>query len=197
MLDWLSLSTYAMIMSITPGPNNVMLMASGARFGFRRTVPHLIGIAAGVVIQTVLACSGLAIAFQQMPGARRWLTYVGVGYMVWLAVKLLRSGKAANRQVAKPLSTLQALMFQAVNPKAWVMTLTTALVFTPKTGNLAVGIAVLALFFIVIAAPCFSLWAACGSALRSWLDVGRRRSLFNGLMAASLAATAASMLWSA
>jgi threonine/homoserine/homoserine lactone efflux protein len=88
-------------------------------------------------------------------------------------------------------------MFQAVNPKAWVMTLTTALVFTPKTGNLAVGIAVLALFFIVIAAPCFSLWAACGSALRSWLDVGRRRSLFNGLMAASLAATAASMLWSA
>ncbi|CAN5342386.1 LysE family translocator [soil metagenome] len=197
MLDWLALSTYTMVMSITPGPNNVMLMASGARFGFRRTVPHLLGITLGVTTQTVLACAGLAVAFDELPGARHWLTIVGVAYMIWLAFRLLGAGSAATRHAARPMTAWQALLFQAVNPKAWVMTLTTALVFMPKSGSAVLGVAALALVFVLVNIPCISLWAACGSALRSWLDVGRRRIMFNVVMAASLAATAASMIGSA
>jgi arginine exporter protein ArgO len=92
MIDWLALGIYTLVMSITPGPNNIMLLASGARFGFRRTLPHLLGVSAGFTAQTVAVCAGLSAVTERLPGLQAWLTWAGVGFMAWLAYKLLRSG---------------------------------------------------------------------------------------------------------
>ena len=121
MIDWLALGIYTLVMSITPGPNNIMLLASGARFGFRRTLPHLLGVSAGFTAQTVAVCAGLGLVTERLPGLQAWLTWAGVGFMAWLAYKLLRSGPAGSVHAARPLSTLEAALFQLINPKAWVI----------------------------------------------------------------------------
>jgi len=194
MIDWLGLGIYTLVMSITPGPNNIMLLASGARFGFRRTLPHLMGVTAGFTLQTVAVCAGLGFVIERLPGAQAWLTWAGVAFMVWLAWKLLRSGPAESTDAARPLSTIEAVLFQAINPKAWVIALTTASVFMPKSGDLELALAGITLVLAGINLPCIAVWAVGGSALRAWLEDDRRRALFNATMAVLLAATAVSML---
>jgi threonine/homoserine/homoserine lactone efflux protein len=196
-IDWIALSTYTFVMSITPGPNNIMLLASGARFGIRRTLPHLAGVTAGFTAQTVAVCAGLGVVVEWLPGMHAGLTWAGVAFMAWLSVRLLRSGppaEAATGGSARPLSFIQAVLFQAINPKAWVIALTTASVFMPKSGDLIVALAGITLVLIGINLPCVGAWAVGGSALRGWLADGRRRLAFNVTMAVLLAATAIGML---
>ena len=194
MIDWLALGIYTLVMSITPGPNNIMLLTSGARFGFRRTLPHLLGVNVGFTAQTVAVCAGLGIVIEQLPGLQVWLTWAGVGFMAWLAFKLLRSGPAGSAESARPLSLIEAALFQMVNPKAWVIALTTASVFMPKSGDLALALVGVTLVLFAINLPCIAAWAVGGSALRTWLADDRRRMVFNVTMAILLAATAVSML---
>lgn len=195
MLDWLALATYTFVMSITPGPNNVMVMASGANFGFRRTVPHVLGIAIGFSAQVVAVCSGLGTALARHPEVHRVLTWVGLAYMVYLAWRMLRAGRiAGGSSSARPMALWEGVLFQLVNPKAWVMALTTAVVFMPASGDIPKALATIAVVLMLVNIPCVSLWAACGSALRNWLEQGRRRTAFNTLMAALLAVTALAML---
>jgi threonine/homoserine/homoserine lactone efflux protein len=193
MIDWIALSTYTFVMSITPGPNNIMLLASGARFGIRRTLPHLAGVSAGFTAQTVAVCAGLGVVADWLPGVQAWLTWAGVAFMAWLSVRLLRSGppaEAAATAAAQPLSFIEAVLFQAINPKAWVIALTTASVFMPKSGDLVLALAGITLVLIAINLPCIGAWAVGGSALRGWLADERRRLAFNVTMAVLLAATA-------
>ena len=194
MIDWHALGIYTLVMSITPGPNNIMLLASGARFGFRRTLPHLLGVSAGFTAQTVAVCAGLGAVMELLPGMQLWLTWAGVGFMAWLAYKLLRSGPAAAAHAARPLSTLEAALFQLVNPKAWVIAVTTASVFMPKSGDLALALVGVTLVLVGVNLPCITVWAVGGGALRTWLEDDRRRAVFNVTMAVLLAATALSML---
>lgn len=194
MVDWIALSTYTLVMSITPGPNNIMLLASGARFGIRRTLPHLVGVTAGFTAQTVAVCAGLGVVTERLPGIQDWLVWAGVGFMVWLAFRLLRSGPAGDADVARPLSFVEAVLFQAVNPKAWVIALTTGSVFMPKSGNALFALAGMTVVLAGINLPCVGAWAVGGSALRGWLADARRRMLFNATMAVLLAATAIGML---
>lgn len=196
MIDWIALSTYTFVMSITPGPNNIMLLASGARFGIRRTLPHLTGVSVGFTAQTVAVCAGLGVVTDWLPGIQAWLTWAGVAFMAWLSVRLLRSDppEAATPASAQPLSFIEAVLFQAVNPKAWVIALTTASVFMPKSGDLVLALAGITLVLIGINLPCIGAWAVGGSALRGWLADERRRLAFNVTMAVLLAATALGML---
>ncbi len=194
MHDWLALATYTLVMSITPGPNNVMVMASGANFGFRRTLPHVLGIGFGFTAQVVSVCSGLGAALAQHPQVHAVLAWVGVAYMIFLAWRMLKAGRVATAHSARPLSAWEAVLFQLVNPKAWVMALTTALVFMPKTGDLLPALLGIGLVLLVVNLPCVSLWAAFGSMLRVWLEQGRRRAVFNAVMAALLVVTAVVML---
>lgn len=197
MLDWLALATYTFVMSITPGPNNVMVMASGANFGFRRTLPHVLGIAVGFSAQVVAVCSGLGTALARHPEVHAVLTWVGLGYMVYLAWRMLKAGRIAGAGAgagARPMAMWEGVLFQLVNPKAWVMALTTAVVFMPASGDVPRALATIAAVLMLVNIPCVSLWAACGSALRQWLEQGRRRAGFNLLMAALLAVTALMML---
>jgi len=194
MLDWLALATYTLVMSITPGPNNVMLLASGARFGFTRTLPHMLGISAGFALQTALVCAGFGIVQPWIASGQAALTWIGIAYMGWLAWRLLRAGPVGTADdTAQPLAAWQSALFQWLNPKAWVMALTVASVFLPAGADLRFALAGIALVLVLVNLPCVALWAAFGTALRRWLADSRWRLVFNGLMAGLLVWTAVGM----
>ena len=190
MSEWFAFAGYALVMSITPGPNNVMVLSSGANFGLRRTMPHVLGIVYGFTLQTLAVCAIFGLAWSHVSGPPVWLSWVGATYLGYLAFKLLRSGPVGSALVAKPLTLWEGMIFQAVNPKAWVMALTTASVFVPKLGDLRVALMLMAVLLLVINLPCVTTWAAFGDALRAWLEVPRRRAIFNGIMAVLLLLTA-------
>lgn len=201
--DLLALATYTFALSITPGPNNVMLAASGANFGFQRTLPHMLGISVGFAVQALLVCTGLGAVIAQSPQLQRWMAWVGAVCIAWMGWRLLRSspaGSAEGADAGKPLSMLEAALFQYANPKAWIMALTIAAVFMPKLGHSAgnIFLAVLLMFtvMVVVIFPCTAVWAAFGSALRGYLDVPVRRRVFNAVMAGLLVVTAVAMLTS-
>jgi threonine/homoserine/homoserine lactone efflux protein len=194
MLDWMALATYTLVMSITPGPNNVMVLASGARFGLRRTMPHLTGITLGFTAQVVLVSAGLGTVLYRLPQMRLGLQWVGVAYMFYLAVRLLGAGPVGEAERARPLRIWEAASFQVVNPKAWVMALTTASVFTPATGSLVLPLVLMAAVLLVVNFPCVTSWAVFGSAIRSWLNEPRRRRAFNVIMALLMVWTGWSMM---
>src|SRR5690348_1625052 len=132
MIDPLAFVTYSFVMSITPGPNNVMLTASGANFGFRRTVPHIAGIVAGFSVVLLAVCAGLDAIFTRWPNLQVVLRWAGAAYLVYLSWRILRAGEASRGHSPKPLTLLEAAAFQFLNPKAWIMTLTAAAMFLPR-----------------------------------------------------------------
>ncbi|GAC1460264.1 MAG: LysE family translocator [Steroidobacteraceae bacterium] len=194
MLNPLPFMTYTLVMSITPGPNNVMLTASGANFGFRRTVPHLLGIGCGFVVQLLAVCAGLSGLFNRWPALQSALGWIGMAYLLYLGWQLLHAGEATAGVAARPVSFLEAAMFQFLNPKAWVMTLTAATLFLPaQLAPLARG-GYMAGIMEGIGLPCMVAWALFGSSLRRFLHAPRGRLVFNAAMAVALAATAVMMV---
>jgi len=192
--DPLPFITYTFVMSITPGPNNVMLTASGARFGFRRTVPHILGVVSGFTLQLLAVCAGLSAVFTRWPRLQTALSWVGAAYLVYLGWQLLRSSVAAAEAHSRPVSFVQATLFQFLNPKAWVMSLTAATLFLPhELGALLAGL-YMALVMEAIGVPCMTVWALFGSGLKRFLAAPRARMLFNGVMAVALVATAVLMI---
>ena len=194
MPDPLPFVTYTFVMSITPGPNNVMLTAAGANFGFRRTLPHMLGIACGFVVQLLAVCAGLSALFARWPALQSALAWVGAAYLVYLGWRMLRLESGPERAASRPVSFLEAAAFQFLNPKAWVMTVTAATLFLPQElpwfarGLYMAGIAE------GIGLPCMAAWALFGSSLRGLLAAPRGRRVFNAAMALALATTAVMMV---
>jgi threonine/homoserine/homoserine lactone efflux protein len=185
MTELLPLLTYSFLMSSTPGPNNVMLTASGARFGYRRTVPHILGIAAGHAPQTYLSCVGLGALFAEWPLLHDVLRWAGAAWLVWIALRMLRTTTgSANPQ--RPMRLQEAMAFQMVNPKGWVKALTTASVFMPAGLDVATGAALVTAISIAVNLPCVSMWALFGAAIGRWLGDTRRRRAFDVIMATTL-----------
>jgi threonine/homoserine/homoserine lactone efflux protein len=194
MFDPLPYATYSFVMAITPGPNNVMLTASGANFGFRRTVPHLLGIATGHAIQMIAVSAGLGALFATWPALQTLLQWVGAAYLVYLGWKLIRSGEVREGHAPQPVTFLQAAAFQFVNPKAWVMSLSGAAIFLPEgMGLLAATLAILSVM-VIVNLPCITVWAVFGSALRGVLKRKPARLAFNIAMAVALAVTGVIMV---
>jgi threonine/homoserine/homoserine lactone efflux protein len=186
--------TYTFVMSITPGPNNVMLTAAGATFGLRRTLPHILGIAGGVILQLLAVCAGLSLLFERWPALESGLAWAGALYLLYLGWQMLGRHEAEARREARPVSLLEAALFQFLNPKAWVMTVTAATLFLPhELGLLARG-AYMAGLMAAVGIPCMSVWALFGSSLRRFLGAPRSRRLFNAAMALALVTTAVMML---
>lgn len=181
----LALALYAFVTSASPGPNNMMLLASGVNFGFRRTVPHMLGIGIGFTVMIVLVGLGLVGLFTAWPPARVALQVVSVAYMLWLAWKIAHAAPPAEGGAAgRPFTFLQAAGFQWVNPKAWAMALTSIALYAP--GQEVAAVLMVAAVFGAVNLPCVSSWAVLGVALRRWLaDPGRLR-WFNRGMAAAL-----------
>jgi len=195
MLDTLpALVLFALVTSVTPGPNNLMLMASGANFGFRRTVPHMLGVSLGFVLLTFVVGVGLAGLFQTYPLTRTAMEVVSVFYMLWLAWKIAHAAAPKDRQAGgTPMTFLQAAAFQWVNPKAWAMATNAVTLYMPDRSLWAV--ALVALIFGAINLPSVSLWTLTGQQLRRVLTNPRRLTIFNWTMAGLLVLSLAPVLW--
>lgn len=189
-----ALSAFALATSITPGPNNMMLMASGANFGLRRTVPHALGVGIGFTLMIVLVGVGLMELFDLFPVLNTVLKLVSVVYMLWLAGKIANAAAPSDggSPQGKPMSFVQAVLFQWVNPKAWSMALTAIALYAPDR-NLA-AVLLVALVFGIINLPSTSLWAVMGVSLRGWLASPGRLRAFNWTMAALLVGSLALLL---
>lgn len=176
------LATFAFVTSITPGPNNIMLMASGANFGFRRTIPHMLGVALGFVFMAFLMGIGLAELFDEFPWLHTVLTVVSITYLLWLAWKIAHAAPPEpGAAKGTPLTFLQAAAFQWVNPKAWAMALTAVTIYAP--GDTALAIFAVAAVFGAINLPSVSTWCLLGQSMQRILTDRRRLSVFNWTMA--------------
>jgi len=185
---FLALLGFAFVTSVTPGPNNMMLLASGVNFGFRRTVAHMLGISVGHSVMVFLVGLGIAGLFKAWPPALTGLKVASVAYMLWLAWKIARAGAPGEgRAPARPMTFLQAAAFQWVNPKAWAMALGAVAAYVPAP-SVGAYLAVAATFSLVNL-PSVSLWAAAGQGLRHWLEAPARLRAFNWTMAALLVAS--------
>ena len=182
---FLALLAFAFVTSVTPGPNNMMLLASGVNFGFRRTVPHMLGISIGHAVMVFLVGLGLAGAFKAWPPALLILKLASVAYMLWLAWKIAHAAAPGEgKEAAQPMTFLQAAAFQWVNPKAWAMALTavSAYVAVPSVAAYAAVAGV----FALVNLPSITLWVAAGQAVRGWLTGPGRLRVFNWTMAVLL-----------
>ncbi len=179
----LGLIVFSLVSSITPGPNNLMLMASGANFGFRRTLPHMLGVALGFTLMVLLVGIGLVQVFDAFPISYQVLKVVSVAYLLFLAWKIGTAAPSRDNTEAAgaPFTFVQAALFQWVNPKAWTMALTAVSVYSPSQ-NIA-AIAFVAAVFGAINLPCISLWTTLGQQLQNLLTSPMRLRAFNITMA--------------
>ncbi|MFG6081780.1 LysE family translocator [Paracoccus litorisediminis] len=181
----LALVAFAFVTSVTPGPNNLMLMASGANFGLRRTLPHMLGVALGFGAMVALLGLGIAQIITANPAIAQVMKWVSLTYVLWLAWKI--AGSAAPQSdsaasTARPMSFLAACAFQWVNPKAWMMALGALSAYSAGAG----GEFAVALVFTLVNLPSVAIWAAMGQGLRGVLQDPRRLRLFNWAMAGLL-----------
>ncbi len=193
MTQLLPMMMYCFVMSITPGPNNLMLTASGANFGYRLTLPQVMGCVAGNIALTLIACNGLGQLFVAWPAAQALLRTAGALYLVWLAWRLAQA-RLGDAQALRPLTFLEGVMFQAFNPKSWIRAVTLASVFMPAGANPLVAGLVISLVGGAIGFPCISAWALFGVAMRGVLADPRRQRVFNLAMAAALVFLAVEIL---
>ena len=183
---------FCVVMTCTPGPNNALVMLSGARFGISKTLPLVLGIAFGVAVQLFAIGIGLNQVFLALPQLQFILSLIGTAYILWLAWKIASSGPLNIELEQKPsMGFLQGALFQWVNPKAWMMGVNTAILFLPSGSGWWTA-ASLALVCIAVNLPCVAVWAVAGDRLRHRLHDPLALRAFNLSMAALLAGTA---LW--
>lgn len=184
-----ALAVFCFAASITPGPNNAMLLASGANFGLKRTLPHLAGVVLGFAALVLIIGAGLGALFAAYPVLHTVLKVLGGLYMLWLAAKIARSkGMAGAEDAGKPITFLQAVAFQWVNPKAYAMAIGAVATYLPRDGGPA-DLALLTLVFALVNLPCVSAWMVTGVGLRRVLERPGALRAFNWTMAALLVAS--------
>jgi len=192
---FLALLVYAFVTSVTPGPNNFMLLASGVNFGFTRTVPHMLGIGIGFLVLLLAVGFGLGAVLTAFPMLHNVLKVAGSAYLLYLAWKIASSrsmgGKGEER--AQPMRFLDAAAFQWVNPKAWVMAVTAMAVYS-NADRPYLSVVLVSVAFAVVNLPSVSVWAGFGMALRGFLSDPTRLKWFNIAMGLLLAATLWPML---
>ncbi|KHT25602.1 LysE family translocator [Pectobacterium carotovorum] len=184
-----SFFSYVTVMSITPGPNNLLLATSGVNFGLRRTLPMLMGILIGCALQTALMGVALELLLSWLSMIRLPLTVLGCVYLLWLSWKIVRSSAPELQGRVQPMTVLQGTLFQAVNPKAWLMSSNIALLYTASNGILPTMIA-----FMALNLPCILVWAVLGDRIGKHLQEPWKLKAFNGIMALSLVLTTFWML---
>ncbi|QIG46408.1 LysE family translocator [Nordella sp. HKS 07] len=193
-LFW-ALLIFTIVMTFTPGPNTMMLLASGVNFGFRATVPHMVGITLGMGLMTILVGLGLGELFQLYPSIYTLLGYAGAAYMLFLAWKIATATSIGEgRSSGRPMSFLQAAAFQWVNPKAWVMAVTAITTYSIPESHLF-SVALLTLTFMAVSVPGCSTWILFGTGLRRWLEDKRRLRIFNVTMAVLLVLSLVPAFW--
>ncbi|WP_176045604.1 LysE family translocator [Burkholderia sp. BCC1644] len=192
----LAVAAYILALSITPGPNNVMLAASGANFGFLRTLPHLFGITIGATTLVVLSATGLGVVFIEYPAARLALFVIGALYLAYLAFKIANAGRPAAKDAeTKPFSFVQAAMFQFVNPKTWLMAANLIVLFSVDGEGFISSVIGICILMVVINFPAVSVWAVLGVGMQTMLQTERARVIYNRTMALLLLACVPLLFW--
>ncbi|MDX9742025.1 MAG: LysE family translocator [Gammaproteobacteria bacterium] len=189
-----ALALYSMVMTLTPGPNNLLLLSSGLSFGLSRTGRHMAGILSGVMLQICLVGAGLGALFARFPELQTVLKVAGTIYMLWLAHRLWSASAIRSVESARPIGFFEAMTFQFVNPKTWVMATTVIAAFVPAGDDYAGRVVVAGLVFTVAALPGISIWAASGAWLRSLVHDAVSRQRLNRVMA-TLSALTAILFW--
>jgi len=184
-----ALTAFYFTMFFTPGPNNAMLTASGMKFGFRRTLPHLIGISLGHVLQISLTCFGLANLFLIYPQVQFYMKILCFLYLLYLGWKMIGSFSSIQKETGRPLRFYEASLFQFINPKAWSIAVTVASGFFPTEENIFIGVVFVAITAAVINLPTCSLWALFGSGLRKFVNNEKIKKLIEYLLAILLVLT--------
>jgi len=181
----LAVTAFAFVTSVTPGPNNIMLTASGANFGFKRTLPHVAGIIVGMVMLNVSVGLGLGALFTQFPIFQQVLRVVGSAYLLWLAYQLLFfSSIGAKQEDAKPFSLIQAAAFQYINPKAWIMVISANASFSLIGEGYWWSVFMITTIYAIVGTPSIMLWAGFGQYIRRFLGRQNILRVFNSVMAA-------------
>jgi len=182
----LALLTFCLVATITPGPNNMMLLSSGATFGFRRTVPHILGISAGCAIMVVVVGLALSGVAEHLPRFYSALHIAASAYMLWLAWRIATSaGPGQANASGRPIGPIAAAAFQWVNPKAWAMVLGAVSSFA-RPERMIGDVLLIAGVLVAVGLPCIALWAGCGTLLQHLLDRPKALRAFNWSMAALL-----------
>ncbi|MBF7731247.1 LysE family translocator [Pseudomonas sp. N040] len=192
LLNLIAMASFAFVTSVTPGPNNLLLLASGANFGFRRTLPHIFGISVGMALLLTCVLGGLGELFSRFPLLQVLLRIAGVGYLLWLSWKILQTpprGEQADIDRGRPFAWWQAVIFQFINPKAWIMAITAVSSFTLAGEAYWTSGLALVLVFAVVNLPAISAWAGFGTLMQRFLSTAARQLHFNRAMATLTALT--------
>jgi len=192
--QWLALVAFSFVSAVTPGPNNVLLWASGTSFGVRRTVRHILGTALGIGIMALGVAAGLGVLIATVPGLALAMKIAGSLYLLWLACQMLGARALERGTLARPLGLGQAAVFQVINPKGWIFALGAITTFRPAELPVPVGVALVTLTMMLVILPSASIWAIGGDALGRWLsDPGTRRAI--SVILALLVAATVVLVW--
>ena len=190
------LTIFAIVATATPGPNNIMVTASGSAFGFRRSLPHLLGITLGFPLVLLAVGLGLGEIFQSNPQIHLFLKYAGAAYLLYLAWRIAQAGRPDSSETkARPLSLLEAAAFQWVNVKAWMVALSAIPAFTTIGGNYYLELGVIALIFAVVTIPSVSGWCMFGVAIRRLIQTDKTARIVNLIFAGLVALSVLVLFW--
>lgn len=178
-----SLLIYSLVMSVTPGPNNLLLATSGLAYGFRRTLPALVGTLAGIGMLFVISGAGVDAIVLANPQAQVVLRAFGAAYLVYLALRLWRASTIPEAERRSPLRIWHAAAFQFINPKAWMMTVTAVSLYVAAAPAYWATLAFVSATFLIVSIPSIAIWAGFGAAMKSALREPSRVKLFNRAMA--------------
>ncbi len=190
-----ALISFYFVMFVTPGPNNVMLFASGVKYGFKKTIPHIFGIPLGHFFQISLISMGLGFVFQTYPIAQQILKVLGCLYLFFLAYRMFGSlSIKESKETGRPLRFYEAALFQILNPKAWVVAITAVSVFFPKDESFLTGLFFLAGIAPLVNLPSISVWVLFGSSIRAFISNPKVKKIVEIVLAILLVATGITIL---
>ena len=187
---FIGLVTFYFVMYVTPGPNNAMVLTSGVKFGFSKTIPHMSGITIGHVCQTVVVCLGLGKIFQMFPNIQNALKIICALYLLYLGYKIIGSFSKINEDGSRPLKFYEASLFQLVNPKAWTISTMVASGFLPNDEKLTISILFISITALIICPLSISVWAAFGTGIRNLVKNNKKKAIVEYFLAILLLITA-------
>ena len=185
-----ALISFYFVMYVTPGPNNAMVLTSGIKFGFLKTIPHMSGITIGHVLQTIIVCLGLGKIFQIFPEIQNILKIICALYLLYLGYKIIGSFSKIKNDESRPLKFYEASLFQLVNPKAWTISTMVASGFLPKDERLIISILFISITALIICPLSISVWAAFGSGIRNLVKNNKKKAFVEYFLAILLLTTA-------
>ena len=194
MSEFLALVGFAFVGSVSPGPNNTLLWASGVRFGFRGTVAHVLGTGVGIGTLALIMAAGVGALLEALPASGLVLKLVGSVYLLYVAFLVLRSGGIGRAAVSHPMGLRQAIVFQWVNPKAWIFSIAAVATFLPPDLSRFVGVAVVTTTLMVVVVGSSAIWAAGGAAMGLVVENDRTRQAVSVILAVLLVASVG-LIW--